>query len=400
MKKVELVDCLKKLTNACVYIEKKAKKSGFITVDTEFVRRDTYFPKLSLIQIGTKKRAFVIDVLKFSDEELIHVANILTSEKVLKIFHSARQDCESLLHRLGIIPNPIFDTQIGLSFLGFGKSVGYDSMVDTFLNLEIDKEYQTSCWLKRPLSKEQLSYAANDVTYLFDIYKKLEKKLKKVNRLTFAFEESNYLTDKKLYEIDGFVLWEKFTFSSSQWKNAFILKHLMAWRESIAILLDKPRNHIIYDQSLFFICLNYDKDNVNEIIIESIKKYSKIAYKDIWEENDLYESINELLNKVKYMLNNVEDEERKQIKDEIKAKLNIFRNNKTNRLKNNIKRICKKCAFINNISMEIFATNSEIAIFTEGLLKTKNPWLTDSKISIGWRKDMLQRFENEFIKLL
>ncbi|GHS92136.1 hypothetical protein AGMMS49949_03710 [Alphaproteobacteria bacterium] len=133
----------------------KRKESTEITVDTEFVRRTTYFPELALIQVGTKTHAAVIDVTALTREDLQPLWTIFLCPKILKIFHSARQDYEALYHAFGILPSPLFDTQIAAAMMGYGASVGYEALVKSVLGGSLDKKCQTSPCLKGPFLRSK-----------------------------------------------------------------------------------------------------------------------------------------------------------------------------------------------------------------------------------------------------
>ena len=138
-----------------------------MAIDTEFIRDNTYYPILSLVQIAGKDFAAAIDPL--SNIDMKPIWELLTNENILKVFHSGRQDIEIFLNLTGEIPKPIYDTQIAAMFCGLGDQVGYEKLVDKFLNLSINKENQFTNWLQRPLTKSQIDYAISDVTHLIKV---------------------------------------------------------------------------------------------------------------------------------------------------------------------------------------------------------------------------------------
>ena len=150
-------DTLKKFINKCL-------KQKVLAIDTEFIRDNTYYPILCLVQIAGEDFAAAIDPL--SEIDMNPIWDLLSNEKILKIFHSGRQDIEIFLNLTGKIPKPIYDTQIAAMFCGLGDQVGYEKLVDKFLNLSINKQNQFTNWLQRPLTKSQLDYAISDVTHL------------------------------------------------------------------------------------------------------------------------------------------------------------------------------------------------------------------------------------------
>ena len=163
MDKVNIIrdnSTLKKFCNKCI-------KEKVLAIDTEFIRENTYYPVLCLVQIASCSFSAVIDPLSEIDME--PVWEILSNEKILKVFHAGRQDLEIFFNLTGKIPTPIYDTQIAAMFCGLGDQVSYDGLVNKFLGLTISKESQFSNWLQRPLANKQLQYALSDVTYLIKI---------------------------------------------------------------------------------------------------------------------------------------------------------------------------------------------------------------------------------------
>ena len=156
-------------------------KSSYITVDTEFMRDQTYWPRLCLIQIADEHEAAAIDTLA-KDIDITPLLNLLTNPRILKIFHAARQDLEIFYRLMGRLPSPIFDTQIAAMVCGFGDSAGYDTLVRKLTDETIDKSSRFTDWALRPLSQRQINYALGDVTHLRQVYIKLNEMLGQNNR--------------------------------------------------------------------------------------------------------------------------------------------------------------------------------------------------------------------------
>ena len=164
MDKVNIIkdnSTLKEFCNKCI-------KEKVLAIDTEFIRENTYYPVLCLVQIASVSFSAVIDPL--SEIEMEPVWEILSNEKILKVFHAGRQDLEIFFNLTGKVPTPIYDTQIAAMFCGLGDQVSYDGLVNKFLGLTISKESQFSNWLQRPLTNKQLQYALSDVNYLIKIF--------------------------------------------------------------------------------------------------------------------------------------------------------------------------------------------------------------------------------------
>ena len=221
----------------------------FITIDTEFSREATYYPKLCLIQIASEKQAVIIDALSPAIN-LSPLDLILQKPSLIKVFHSAKQDLEALYLLFKHLPQNIFDTQIAASFCGFGDSISYEALVLEFTQIQIDKSHRVSDWTKRPLSINQLEYALADVTHLRIVYLKLMELLKAKNRLAWALEEMTSLDSPANFTIDLEQAWHKIK-NIRDVKVNLVLKKLASWREVKAQQHDLPRNHYLNERHIF-----------------------------------------------------------------------------------------------------------------------------------------------------
>lgn len=221
------------------------KHTDIIAVDTEFTREKTFFPILSTIQIATPVEVAVIDALSPSiDLSLLKEA--FFSSSIKKVFHAGRQDLEIFYHLWGEVPAPIADTQILAMIQGFGDSVGYQSLVKSLLGKNLSKTCRTSNWMIRPLEEAQIMYAAGDVVYLLEIYKKLLKQGKE--RLPWIAEELSLLLDPNTYAVLPEEAWKKINIPLPVTPHAFgKIQALAHWREREAVRLNKPRTHILSD---------------------------------------------------------------------------------------------------------------------------------------------------------
>lgn len=225
-------------------------KEDFITIDTEFLREKTYFPKLCLIQLSDKnKNAVAVDPL-IKTLDLSPVFDLLCNKKVLKVFHAARQDLEIFFNMTAKVVEPFFDTQIAAMVLGYGDSVGYENLVRNVTGEQIDKSSQYTNWFHRPLSQKQISYALGDVTYLVDVYLKLSELLEEQGRTKWVFEEEEILSDPATYENDPREMWRKVKIRSPKPKTLAVLRELAAWREERAIVKDLPRTWVMRDDTM------------------------------------------------------------------------------------------------------------------------------------------------------
>ena len=224
-------------------------KSSYITVDTEFMRDQTYWPRLCLVQIANEHEAAAIDTLA-KGIDITPLLNLLTNPRILKIFHAARQDLEIFYRLMGRLPSPIFDTQIAAMVCGFGDSAGYDTLVRKLTDETIDKSSRFTDWALRPLSQRQINYALGDVTHLRQVYIKLNEMLGQNNRHNWMDEELSILRDTKNYTFEPEDAWRRIKYRAPKPRFLAILKEVAAWREIEAQNKDIPRNRIVRDESL------------------------------------------------------------------------------------------------------------------------------------------------------
>ena len=224
-------------------------KSSYITVDTEFMRDQTYWPRLCLVQIADEHNAAAIDTLA-KGIDITPLLNLLTNPRILKIFHAARQDLEIFYRLMGRLPSPIFDTQIAAMVCGFGDSAGYDTLVRKLTDETIDKSSRFTDWALRPLSQRQINYALGDVTHLRQVYIKLNEMLGQNNRHSWMDEELSILRDTKNYTFEPEDAWRRIKYRAPKPRFLAILKEVAAWREIEAQNKDIPRNRIVRDESL------------------------------------------------------------------------------------------------------------------------------------------------------
>ena len=224
-------------------------KSSYITVDTEFMRDQTYWPRLCLVQIADEHEAAAIDTLA-KGIDITPLLNLFTNPRILKIFHAARQDLEIFYRLMGRLPSPIFDTQIAAMVCGFGDSAGYDTLVRKLTDETIDKSSRFTDWALRPLSQRQINYALGDVTHLRQVYIKLNEMLGQNNRHNWMDEELSILRDTKNYTFAPEDAWRRIKYRAPKPRFLAILKEVAAWREIEAQNKDIPRNRIVRDESL------------------------------------------------------------------------------------------------------------------------------------------------------
>jgi ribonuclease D len=222
----------------------------FVAVDTEFMREQTFWPRLCLIQIAAEGTEVLIDSLA-PGLDLTPFFELMVNERVLKVFHSARQDVEIVHHLARVIPHPIFDTQVAAMVCGFGEAVSYSMLVKRLLNRNLDKTSRFTDWSRRPLSDRQLTYAIGDVQHLRDLYPKLRAQLDKSERASWLNEEMGVLTDPATYELHPEQAWRRLKMRIKTPKALAVLMELAAWREREAQAQDVPRARILKDEALY-----------------------------------------------------------------------------------------------------------------------------------------------------
>lgn len=239
-------------------IEKFAK-AEFVTVDTEFIRETTFWPELCLIQMAAPGVTALIDPLA-PGIDLAPFFTLMANEAVTKVFHAARQDIEIIFHLGGLIPRPVFDTQVAAMVCGFGDSVSYDQLVQKTTGAHIDKSSRFTDWRHRPLSDKQLVYALADVTHLIDVYLKLKTELEREDRGHWLNEEMEVLTARDTYDPHPEDAWKRLKMRLRKPLELAVVQAVAAWREREARERNVPRGRIIKDDAIFEIAQQQPKD--------------------------------------------------------------------------------------------------------------------------------------------
>ncbi|WP_077146276.1 ribonuclease D [Sphingopyxis sp. KK2] len=236
------------------------KDSDFIAVDTEFMRENTFWPELCLIQVANSEHAAAIDPLA-KDMELKPLLDLLVdNEDMLKVFHAGGQDVEIIFNLTGKTPHPIFDTQIGQMALGQAEQVGYSNLVEAWIGIQLDKGARFTDWSRRPLDKRQIDYAIGDVTHLAKIFPMMLKKLVKTGRGHWLDEEMEKLADPSNYSVDPNDAWHRIKIPSRKPDVLGRLQALAAWREREARSKNLPRGRIVKDETLADLAAHPPKD--------------------------------------------------------------------------------------------------------------------------------------------
>ena len=237
---------------------RSAAGSEFITVDTEFMRERTYWPRLCLVQLGGPEHAVAIDAMA-PDIDLTPVFELMANPSVLKVFHAARQDLEIFYNLTGRLPEPIFDTQIAAMVCGFGDAASYETLAKKLARAKIDKSSRFTDWSARPLSDRQVEYALADVTHLRVVYEKLSKGLGKNGRSAWLHEELAVLSAPETYDLPPELAFRRIKVRSPKPRLLSVLREVAAWREIEARTRDIPRNHFLRDDALLEIAFHQPK---------------------------------------------------------------------------------------------------------------------------------------------
>jgi ribonuclease D len=204
---------------------------------------------LCVVQLASPEEAVVVDALAVGID-LKPFFELMADEKVLKVFHAARQDIEIIVHLANIVPHPIFDTQVAAMVLGYGDSIAYDQLVERITGHRPDKTHRFTDWSRRPLTKEQMHYAVSDVTHLRDVFAALDADLKKRRRNDWVSEEMEVLTSPRTYDFHPERAWERLKTRVRKPKELAVLMEVAAWREQEAQSRDVPRSRVLKDDAV------------------------------------------------------------------------------------------------------------------------------------------------------
>lgn len=225
-------------------------RSPFVAVDTEFMRENTYWPDLCLLQIADTQEAAAIDP-KADGLDLAPLLDLLVkNDEVLKVFHAGGQDLEIIHNMTGKTPTPLFDTQVAAMALGFGEQVGYSSLIESMLGIQLDKGARFTDWSRRPLDKRQIDYAIADVTHLSTVFPRMVEKLRKTGRGDWLDEEMERLADPSSFAFPPEDAWKRLKLPGRNPQLLGRLRAIAAWRETEARHKNLPRGRIVKDDTL------------------------------------------------------------------------------------------------------------------------------------------------------
>ncbi len=272
---IEYIDKPEQLPELC----NKIQQAPWVAIDTEFLREKTYYPIFCLLQIATPEWVVCVDPIAITD--LSSLFSVINNPKIIKVLHSCRQDLEIFYQLTGKVTYPVFDTQIAAPLLGFQENPGYAMLVSSFLNVNLSKAHTRTDWSMRPLSSEQIQYAADDVIYLCKIYTKMTEQLTELGRLDWLDKDFELLKSSELYQISPENAWLKVKGRKRlTGKQLSIVQILTLWREKTAQTENRPKNWIIRDDLMLELAKLQPSTieelakirNVNE---RSVKRYGR-----------------------------------------------------------------------------------------------------------------------------
>lgn len=355
--KFHFIDNNKALADFC----KSVEGSALCALDTEFLREKTYFSQLALIQLATEKEQACIDPLSIDD--FSPLIGIFNNTDMVKILHSPSQDLEIFYQNFNTLPEPLFDTQLAAAVLGFASQIGYADLVNRICGVQLEKKYTRTEWTKRPLSDGELNYAMDDVRYLIKIYRDLTSQLKNRNRLSWIQVDFKKMSDKSTYRLDMGKLWMRLK-GVQRLKGAALnnADQLCRWREQKAIDRNRPRRWIMKDEDIVDIArlrpsTHHQLTQIGSLSNDYVGKNGDAILKALQHASKIESSLYPRQPGFVKLSN-----QQQAIADCLMA-------------------ICRDVAEKNDIALSSITTKKEVDSLVAGN--------TDSKLSSGWRYQML-----------
>ena len=251
----------------------RAGSSSVLAIDTEFLREKTYFAKLCLLQMATDEEVVIVD--PFAVDDLGVLAPLLSDPTIMKLFHAGTQDIEILYRAVGVVPRPIFDTQVAAALLGHTLQIGYAALVHAICGITLKKTDSFTDWSRRPLSASQLEYAADDVIYLPRIYEVMRARLEERGRLHWLDEDFELLSDEGSYESDPRERYKRLKrVNQLSRKQMAAARELAAWREEMAKKRDIPRKWVLTDEQIVEACKREARTIDDLFMVRGIREHT------------------------------------------------------------------------------------------------------------------------------
>jgi ribonuclease D len=277
----EYIDSEASLARFC----EQLRRADYCAIDTEFIRESTYYPELALIQVGSDSLLGCIDPLAIEDFSALTGA--LTDTGLLKVFHSPSQDLEILYQRFGLLPQPVFDTQLAAAVLGYNHQISYADLVQQICGVQLEKKHTRANWTRRPLSRDELDYAMDDVRYLLEVFRHLEGRLEETRRRGWIDKDLRAMSDPANYEVDVENLWKRLRgVQKLKGERLQIASLLCQWREDEARRSNRPRRWIAKDDVIVEIARHKPADlkalgRIPELSDKTVKRHGERLLKII-----------------------------------------------------------------------------------------------------------------------
>lgn len=254
-------------------------KASYCAIDTEFIRESTYYPELALIQIASEELLACIDPLAITD--LGPLAELLVKDSLVKVFHSSSQDLEILFQKFGKVPVPVFDTQLAAAVLGYSHQISYADLVQQVTGVQLEKKHTRANWMRRPLSRDELDYAMDDVRYLLAVYQELDGRLESTGRHGWIARDLKAMSDSDNYRVDLDQLWKRLRgVQKLKGEKLQIASDLCRWREQQAQQQNRPRRWIMKDDVIIEIARQKPAD------IQSLRRIPELSDKTAKRHGD------------------------------------------------------------------------------------------------------------------
>jgi len=281
-------------------------QASYCAIDTEFIRESTYYPELALIQIASEDLLGCIDPLTITD--FTPLAEILVRPGLAKVFHSSSQDLEILYQKFGQVPSPVFDTQLAAAVLGYNHQISYADLVQQITGVQLEKKHTRANWTRRPLSRDELDYAMDDVRYLLAVYQELNDKLESTRRRSWLEKDLQAMSAADNYEVDWPRLWQRLRgVQKLKGEKLQIASDLCCWREQVAQQQNRPRRWIAKDDTIIEIARQKPESlealaKIPELSDKTVKRHGEKLLKVIaqaaltdatqWPQHDKIKSLN------------------------------------------------------------------------------------------------------------
>lgn len=363
-----LITTNERLASVCAQLAQEP----YITIDTEFVREKTYYPKLCLVQLAGVNHEVAIDPLA-DGIDLTPLFDLLQNPSVLKVFHACKQDIEIFYQLTGKVPNPLYDTQVAAMVCGFGEQVGYEALVNTLVNETLDKGSRYTDWEQRPLTQRQLDYAIADVTHLRHVYESLSERIASQHRESWIAEEMATMQAAESYMVNPDEVWRKLKYKNRSPVYLNALRAITAWRERTAQRKDVPRGRLIKDDIILQIA-SLDPSSIEELNqVRGVMKHMS---------NDTARSLVEALNEARTLPREQWPQDAKK-KKMLKADQEVL----VDVLRLLLKLLCEQA----HVASKLVANKEDLSALVLG----KD--LEDVPCTHGWRYDVFGKVAQEFL---